>query len=106
MLVAASFAAGVVGPGLVAGVEVLAGVLTGDGALGAGVSVPPNEKPPVLAAGVADAESLDDASFAAPPKLNPPAAGATAVSAGLGADDAPPNEKPPIHVCIFVLAWF
>lgn len=105
MLVAASFAAGVVGPGLAAGVEVLAGVLTGDGALGAGVSVPPKEKPPVLAAGVADAESLD-ASFAAPPKLNPPAAGAAAVSAGLGADDAPPNEKPPIHVCIFVLAWF
>ena len=88
----ASLAPGVVKPGFVAGVELSAGVLTGDGALGAGVSPPPNENPD-FAAGVVELVVSFEA--VASPKLNPPAgAGAVAVVAGFGAA-APPNENPP-----------
>ena len=99
-----SLVPGVAKPGLAAGVESFAGVLTGEGALGAGVSRPPNEKPDfaagvvVAAAGVAvDDESLD-ASFVVvpPPKLNPPAAAGVAVVSSAGLEvAAPPNVKPP-----------
>lgn len=97
MAVSAGLAAGVARPGVAA---VSAGVLTGEGAFGAGVSTPPNENPDlapgvvVAGAGAADVESFA-ASLVAPPKLNPPdAAGAAVDSAGLGAA-APPNENPP-----------
>ena len=81
-----SFPLGVVKAGFGAGVEALAGVLTGDGAFGAGVSVPPNEKPPVFDAGVVVAGAgLDTVEF-----LD----ASLSVSAGF-AVAAPPNEKPP-----------
>ena len=79
----------VVVPGLPAGV-VVAGVFTGEGALVAGVSVPPNENPEFLAAGVAVAGAgVADASLEAssvvllPPKLNPADAVVVDASAGL-----------------------
>lgn len=96
LLAAASFA-----PGVKSGLA--AGVLTGEGALGAGVSTFPNENPD-FAAGVVVAGTgvVAVESFAAgAPKLNPPAAAGLAASVGLGAA-APPNEKPPNYSCIGV----
>jgi hypothetical protein len=100
-------ALGDVKPGVAA---VFVGVLTGDGALGAGVSTPPNEKPD-LAAGVVvvgagvedDAESLDASLVVvAPPKLNPPP-GAEGAADSDGFDAAvPPNAKPPVMQIIVV----
>lgn len=87
-----------------AGVAVVSvGVLTGDGALGAGVSTPPKEKPDfaagvvVVGAGVEDdAESLcPSLVVVVPPKVNPPP-GAEGAADSVGFDAAAPeNAKPP-----------
>lgn len=80
------------------------GVLTGDGAFGAGVSTAPNKD---FAAGVlevADASFVVSVVVDAPPKLNPPIAGAGVAEASFfssvvvvvpAVDVAPPKENPP-----------